>query len=241
MRYACNRAVCFVTVASIWMTYFKQSFTYNILNMAHKLRKNTLVKFVGPECEFITGARLPTTRQVLAAFYHQLRSKKLPLRDSARNAVKQVYCYWQKTKIPIVQEIKSIAKVESLHVELSAVCKNSSRKNSKAQIEREVRFCTKLDKLFDISRSTAIPEMEKMAQKEMDPAVKQALNEDIIFLKDQKEGDRAGSISGIDGALAAKTQKKAKTKQRKEERQKLLEERRARSEAQSSIGNIVLI
>lgn len=207
--------------------------------MAHKLRKNTLVKLVGPECEFITGARLPTIRQVLAAFYYQLRSKKLPLRASARNAVKQVLCYWQKTKIPIVQEIKCIAKVESLHVELSAICKHTSRKNSKAQIEREVRFCTKLDKLFDLAKSMAIPEMEKKAQKETDRLVKQALHEDIIFLKNQKEG--VGSISGIDRALAAKVQKKARTEQRKKEKQKLLEERRAKSEAQSSIGNIVLM
>lgn len=206
--------------------------------MAHKLRSDTVVKFVGNQCEIITGARLPTIRQVLAAFYYQLRTEKLPIRASARKAIKQVLCYWEKTKIPIQQEIHCIAKVESLHAELSAICKHTSRTNSKAQAKREALFCDKLDTLFDVAKSSAIPEMEKSAQREKDPAMKQAFLEDIQFLKDQKGGHRIGSIAGIDGVLAGKVQKKLIAEQRKKEKQKLLEERRKKSEAQSSIGNI---
>lgn len=208
--------------------------------MEHTLRSNTSVKLVGQQCEIISGARLPSIRQVMAAFYYQLRTVKLPIRPSARKTVKQVIAYWEKTKIPIIQEIHCISKIESLHAELTSIWKHMSRRSSKAQLAQEIRFCEKLDTLFDIAKTTAIPEMEKALTRERDPIKKRAITEDMEFLKNQKEGHRVGCIGGIDGALSVKMKKKTIKIKRRQESQKLLDERREKNEAQSNISKFCI-
>ena len=156
-------------------------------------------EFVGPE-NTINGARLPVADQVFSHFMYNHRTLKKTIRDSARITVREVYAKFRsKTTIPVAQEIKSIEKIEKLYTEWKALLKNKSRN----QEENRNKFTSKLQLLFDISPKDTIDRMEKMSRMERDPVKRKALEEDMEFLKDQRDiTSRHGVIGGIDSRLA---------------------------------------
>lgn len=104
--------------------------------------------------------------------------------------------------------------------------------------KRELLFCNKLDKLFDISKAAAVPEMEKKIRREKNLKFKQKTQQYLEFLKDQKEGTRASSLFG---RLTTRSSRESLAAERKKEKQKVLNERRSKIYDEPEIGNNTII
>lgn len=153
----------------------------------------------------IIGAKLPSNGQVLRVLFYNLHKVKLNLRSSANLVVKEVEIMWNKARIPIKGTDKSIIKVESLYSEWKKLLK-SSKRQSTLQEKREKEFIGKLDDLFDIAILNALDEMK--------------IEEDKLFLLNQRMKGRPGSMGGADCVLLRSEQKKVL---RKEEEKRRLE------------------
>lgn len=208
--------------------------------MARKLRSSAYIPLVdGNETKQLQGARLPTVKEVLCAFYYQLRTKKLPLRDSARNTIQQVFEFWDKTTVPTIGEGYAMKKILALHSQWRGVIRNHVKvKYSKPQRVKEQKFRLTLPKLFDIATPTALEDMRNTAADHPDADVKKAITEDIEFLLGQREKERRGSIIGKDITLANKKKLREEKKKRIQKNRAELEERRKREAEKRSQGTI---
>jgi len=113
--------------------------------MTDHLRSGSAIKFAGFESDRISGAKLPLVNQVFSYFMYQHRTLNKTIRESARAAVREVVSkFWSKTTVPIVQEIQSIAKIESLHKQYKVLLKSSTRD----QEEAVDKFTTALNSFF---------------------------------------------------------------------------------------------
>lgn len=178
--------------------------------MALKLRSKSYIKYIGVESEDLLGGRFPLVREVLCYFFYQHRSLKKSVRESARIAVRKASnSFWEKTCIPLKQEIKSIAKLEKLHAQWKRLLKNKSR-----NIQNQVRkFTSNLDLVFDLSVEDAIPRMRTITKRTKNASVKRAIEEDLRFLEDQRS-TRKAVIGGQDKNLRKVQKKTEKKKER---------------------------
>jgi hypothetical protein len=127
-----------------------------------------------------------------------------------------VYEVWKTTKVPCVQQIRAIEKVESLYKEYRAMFKNTPKNPALTP-----HFSEKLDKLFDISKKDAVTVLDLNIQRAKTPAEKKGWEEEKLFLLDQ-QGPRLGFIGGIDREMRRKDLEQQEAEKRKIKR--LLEE-----------------
>ncbi|KAK3917833.1 Mushroom body large-type Kenyon cell-specific protein 1 [Frankliniella fusca] len=142
-----------------------------------------------------------------------------------------VYKVWQTTKVPCVQEIRAVEKVESLYKEYRKLFKNTP-KNSDLKPD----FVKKLDSLFDISKKDAVLQLDINILKAKTPAEKRGWEEEKLFLLDQ-QGPRLFVIGGVDQEMKKRDREREKTEKRKWER--LLQEdarRRKEEERRKATG-----
>ncbi|KAK3922121.1 UvrABC system protein C [Frankliniella fusca] len=90
---------------------------------AKKLRSDSEILYIGYECDTIPSGKLPTTRQVMCYFFHLLRDPLTDKRSAARETVRVVASIWNKTKVPLIQEIKAIEKLEKFYTDWRNVAK----------------------------------------------------------------------------------------------------------------------
>jgi hypothetical protein len=162
------------------------------------LRKKTKVWLIGYPKDTITGARLPSGRDVMRNFIHHLRVSKLSIAESSQNVYDQLVQFWMKSRLPIRDKQHIIRKVKELYNEQSVLMKNRSRNNAK-DVENQREYSSKLDSLFDISHAAANELIKN--------------DEDRIFLQQQRES-RTGCIGPLDQKLAKREQRAAKRQQR---------------------------
>lgn len=86
-----------------------------------------------------------------ACFFYHRRSEQKTVRESARATIKKVHEAWSSIKIPAVQEIRSIEKIEKLFAEWKVLLKNKSRTSNVY-----TTFSANLDLLFDITTKDAV-------------------------------------------------------------------------------------
>lgn len=141
----------------------------------------------------IIGAKLPSNGQVLRVLFYNLRKVKLNLRSSAHLVVKEVEVLWEKARIPTKKFQRSIEKVELLYQEWKTLQKTCKRRNQ-LQEKKEQDFINKLDDLFDIAHANALDII--------------SIQEDKLFLLNQRKKGRPGSMIGGDRALLLKEQRK---------------------------------
>lgn len=161
------------------------------------------VYLVGKSKHQITGAKLPSKRQILSVLFFNIRQVKLTVSESANLVIRECIIFWEKARIPTKAIPNCVKKLVDLYNYWRELQKNSS----KARVihkKREEIFRTELDNLFDIAHADALDIMK--------------IEEDKVFLQKQREPGRPGCLAGVDKKLA---EKEERSRQRK-----LLEEQR---------------
>ncbi|KAK3918361.1 Adenylosuccinate synthetase [Frankliniella fusca] len=174
-----------------------------------KLRRDTSILYVGNESDSLPSAKLPTNRQVLCFFMHLNRDVFTDRRQASRATIRAVMAIWNKTRVPCIQEIKAIIKVENLYNAWKKITKNASRLQgtckNKTEANKVQDFSAMLDDLFDVSMTNAIEIMESREEQSKDDTARQMWREEIEFLLDQRRGGlRVFTIGGKDLKLKAK-------------------------------------
>ena len=169
---------------------------------AIKTRSSDNVWLIGHPCETITGARLPSGRDVMTNFVYYLRSHKLSVSESALQVHDQLVPFWEKSRLPIRQKQHIVRKIKDLYNEQVQLKKNRKRNKETDQLNQK-NYTEKLEKLFDISHADS----DKLIRNQ----------EDLQFLKLQQES-RTGSIGPLDVKLAAKETRSAERRERHKRR-----------------------
>lgn len=164
-------------------------------------RKNIFL--VGDINHQITGAKLPSNRQVLAVLFFNIREVQLTVSESANLVVRECIIFWEKARIPtraIPNCVKKLVHIYQVWRELQKNCK----KTQDIYKRREEDFERDLDNLFDIAHADALERMK--------------IEEDRIFLQKQREPGRPGCLAGVDKKLAEKEERARQRKLKEEKR-----------------------
>lgn len=152
------------------------------------------IPLVGRISHQIVGAKLPSKRQVLKVLFFHLRIGKLSTKESARLAIKETVIFWEKARIPIRYEARIIEDLETLHKKWESLRKHPSRRST-PQIQNEEAFVDGMDDLFDIADANALQLIKNQ--------------DDIEFLKLQRQKGRPGCMIGVDVNMAAREERAA--------------------------------
>lgn len=172
--------------------------------MASSTRSSDNVWLIGFPREQITGARLPSGRDIMTNFIFYHKSEKMTIRDSACQVYEQVIPFWEKARLPVRKKQHVVEKIEKLYNQYKTLVKARSRSTDK-DIENQNRHSQELDTLFDISVADA------------DKGIK--IEEDRQFLQLQKES-RTGSFGPVDKNLTQKEERSIARRMKKKSVQK---------------------
>lgn len=154
-----------------------------------RLRKDGKIYLIGESTHQIIGSKLPSNKQVLQVLFHNVREVKLTVDDSAKLVIEEVQIFWDKARIPVKRQDHSVEKLIKLYHELRSLQKKCTSR-TEGFVRKENAFIEKLDDLFDIAHAEA----EKLIK----------IEEDRLFLLNQRKKGRVGNMIGIDKKLAEK-------------------------------------
>lgn len=163
------------------------------------------IDMVGNTSHQITGAKLPSNKQVLKVMFYNMRFVRLGAKESAHLAVQSAGIFWQQARIPIRNEHKSTEKLMKLYERWRNIRKTAPTKRSKVQKKVADKFVEGLDDLFDIASNDALDIIK--------------IDEDKEFLEMQRKKGRPGCMAGIDMVLYGR-EKRAQERREKEEARK---------------------
>ncbi|CAH0562945.1 unnamed protein product [Brassicogethes aeneus] len=185
-------------------------------------RSSDNIWLIGHANEIISGARLPSGRDVMRNFVFYHRSQKLTIRDSAELVHNQLVPFWIKSRLPIRQKYHIIKKIKEFYEEHVRLMKHKTRNNPTDQ-KNQQKFIDKLEKLFDISHANS----QQLIKNEGDRQ----------FLKLQQES-RTGSIGPVDKKLAKQEIRSALRKERFNQRLTALVSHQQSQSASTSKANM---
>ena len=145
-------------------------------------RSKDLVFLIGHPIEQLSGACLPSGRDIMQNFIHFQRSQKYAINDSAHKVYEQLMPFWLKSGLPTRHKDNVIKKIIDMYSEHEKLMKNVARGNAK-DAENQLKCTQKLYKLFDISHAAS----EELID----------ITEDKQFLELQRES-RNGVIGSLD-------------------------------------------
>lgn len=158
---------------------------------------------VGEANHQITGAKLPSNRQVLAVLFFNIREVKLTVSESANLVIRECIIFWEKARIPTKSLPNCVKKLVDLYHIWRELQKNST-KSQEIHKRRAEKFQMDLDNLFDIAHVDALERMK--------------IEEDKVFLRKQREPGRPGCLVGVDKKLAEKEERSRQRKMEEEKR-----------------------
>lgn len=161
------------------------------------------IALIGHVSHRITGAKLPSNKQIFQVFFHNMRFVKLTARESAALAIDAACIFWQQARIPTRRKDKCIEKLLKMYGEWEKLRKHPPEK-SDAMRQKHDQFEKDLDNLFDISHANAMEMMRNEEDKE--------------FLQKQRMDGRPGSMVGVDQRLASKEKRSQLRKEQEEKR-----------------------
>lgn len=164
--------------------------------------KSREVAIIGNVSHQILGAKLPSNRQVLQVLFYNIRFVKLNAKESAKLAIDAVLIFWNQARIPTRKLDKCITKLLNIYEQWETLRKRDLNKLSAAMKVKYDDFVDDLDNLFDIAHANA---MELMC-----------IDEDKIFMEQQRQKGRPGSMLGIDKKLADKEERSRLRKEQEE-------------------------
>ena len=183
-----------------------------------KLRSLSVIPDIGTEQENFIGNALPTLGEVMSVFFYEIRGCH-DKRHAARNTVKKVRALWDCTVIPRMQDIKAIMKIEKTHKEWRGLQRHKKdRGQTDDSEERAENFKKQIGQLFDFSVQGAEEIMGQHLKSIKIEAEKEAWEEDLRFLQDQK-GPRLMSIGDADKKLRREVINIKAAEQRREEKE----------------------
>src|ERR1700759_2132990 len=94
-------------------------------------RSKNSIWLIGYPCQTITGARLPSGRDVMRNFIFFHRLSKLTIADSARQVHEQLITFWTKSRLPVRQKQHIIQKIKDLYGEHRRLMSTRARSNDK--------------------------------------------------------------------------------------------------------------
>lgn len=163
---------------------------------AHQSKQ--IIDLVGRISHQITGAKLPSNRQVLQVFFYNMRIVNLNARESANLTFKAVLVFWEQARIPMRYESRCVDRIIALYGTWQKLQKNR-RSRTASQTRSEGAFEDSLDDLFDISSADALEKMR--------------IEEDKKFLIMQRKKGRPGCMAGVDMVLSARERRSAERQQ----------------------------
>lgn len=198
-----------------------------------KTRKRTEIWLIGYSCSELVQTKLPSVKEVMCLFFHYKNVVKHTNRESASLTASDVMTLWQKASIPTKEKQHVITKVLKYFKEWQNLKKNKENKSKRSAAikQKEDKWQSNLNVLFDIAHSNALNMI--------------TIEEDKQFLLKQREMSRPGKIGNIDRIHAKKLrknlQKEAKLQKmiekEKEAMKKLTEKCDLLSSSASSAGN----
>ena len=171
-------------------------------NMAHTAISSYLTRssddmfLIGHPLEHLTGARLPSGRDVMRNFVFYHLTLKKTIKDSAQQVYAQLMPFWLKSHLPTRRKDHVIKKITDIYAEYCNLMKNEARGNEK-DLENQENFSRMLDNLFDVSHAAS------------DQLIR--IDEDREFLKLQQQS-RSGVIGSVDKKKADKKKEQFKEK-----------------------------
>lgn len=181
-----------------------------------KLRSGTKPPYILQHTDHqIVGSKLPSNRQVLSVFLHNMREFKLSQINSASLVIDESMIFWEKAKIPTSAKWYCVKKLEDLYDQYRKLQK-AHTVPTKAHIEREKEFMSVLDDLFDIASADAL---EKICEV------------DKQFLLAQRKKGREGCMIGIDKKSVEKEERKRKELESEARRKAIAEQEKQRFES----------
>lgn len=162
------------------------------------------IYIVGGVKHSITGSKLPSNGDVLKTLFYNLRLRRLSLHDSIVLLCEEVLIFWKKARIPHQNPDKVQIKIKNLYEAWRNLQRNRL-KQSEFLKTKAAEFRDSLDDLFDVASKDALSQIK--------------IEEDKLFLMNQRKKGRQGCMIGIDRKLAG-------IEKRKENRDKIMEKRR---------------
>lgn len=176
------------------------------------------IDLIGKTSHLITGAKLPSNKQVLQVFFHNIRFVHLKAKESARLTINATKLFWHQARIPVREDQKCVDKLIKLYEKWKVVQKTAPHKRSDAQINVAEMYVGNLDELFDIATADALQTMK--------------IEEDKQFLEMQRKTGRPGCMVGVDMTLYGR-EKRADERRAKEHERK----RKHQEEMSQQTGN----
>ncbi|CAH0556961.1 unnamed protein product [Brassicogethes aeneus] len=161
------------------------------------------INLIGVVKHQITGAKLPSNREVLQVFFYNMRFVRLTSKESAKLAVSAASMFWHQARLPIREAHKCGEKLMKMYDTWNRVRKDSSKGIPHT---KRAEFMEKLDDLFDIAHASAL----KMIHFE----------EDRQFLLKQRQKGRPGCMAGVDINLNRREKRSWERKDKEESRKK---------------------
>lgn len=172
------------------------------------------IDLIGKTSHQITGAKLPSNKQVLQVLFYNMRFVKLNANESAKLAIAAAKIFWIQARIPIREDHKCVAKLVKLYDKWKAIQKTVPNKRSTAQNKIAEEYVECLDDLFDIATANALETMK--------------IDEDKQFLEMQRQKGRPGSMIGVDMALFGREKRAQERHDKEVERRRKHEEEMSR-------------
>lgn len=175
------------------------SISSNTRSSTAELRK---IDLVGHTAHQITGAKLPSKRQVLQTFFYNMRFVNMNSKDAASLAIDATLIFWQQARIPTQYKARIADKLKKLYDNWKSIQKVVPSKRAGQTKKAEEKFVDSLDDLFDIASADAFETMRNEEHKN--------------FLKKQREKGRPGCLIGVDMSYHRKERRSQSRRERAE-------------------------
>lgn len=177
--------------------------------------KKRNIAMIGHVSHQVSGAKLPSNRQVLKVFFYNMRFVNLSAKESAALTIDAVLIFWQQARIPTRRKDKCSDKIHKMYEDWKVLNKKKVDQMSVEMKTKHDDFIVGLDDLFDIAAADALSTMRNEEDKE--------------FLRKQRQKGRPGAMLGIDAKLSGK-EKRSKLRMEKEEERRLRHEQASTSQ-----------
>ncbi|CAH0560540.1 unnamed protein product [Brassicogethes aeneus] len=121
-----------------------------------------------------------------------IREVKLSVSESANLVIRECVIFWEKARIPTRAVPNCVKKLVFLYQVWRDLQKNC-KKPQEVYIKREQDFQNELDNLFDVAHAEALNKIE--------------IEEDRLFLQQQREPGRPGFLAGVDKKFTEKEER----------------------------------
>lgn len=142
------------------------------------------VPLIGEIQHQITGAKLPSNRQVLKVMFYNMRVTGFNIPKPTKLAVDATLIFWQQARILTRNVNKCVNKLKKIYEDWRKIEKVAESKRSEILKTAANEFDESLDDLFDIASANAIQTI--------------TIEEDRLFVSMQRMKGRQGCMAGVD-------------------------------------------